>query len=438
MNIHFHKIGLVNHMGGGNLGDDATQTAVIQNIRTRWPNTEIVAFSMNPPDTQSRHGITSYPLRTETWVGRTADPSAPQSAPAKSTRLFGLLRAINRLVPRFLRIVIGELRFLAASYGRLRSLDVLIISGGGQLLDSWGGSWKFPYTIFKWVVLAKLSHVKCYFLNVGAGPLRCALSKWFVKRALFLADYSSFRDEQSRKLVQQIGFNGVTHVRPDNVYSLNTARLHGDPKQGTGVNVGIAPMGYCDPRRYWDKNQAVYDRLVQQLALFGSCLVQNDHRLTLFATDIVFDAQTLEDVHTALNNYKVDSAYIQHEPINGTEDLFRQMSSMDYIVTCRFHGVVFAHLMNIPVIALSHHHKVATLMSDLGLSEYCLDIHKCDSALLTSTFASLTNNRDDIKRRMAASAATFKKELSTQFDGLFPQEPYPALWEAASASRGVS
>jgi hypothetical protein len=39
----FRKIGLLNHMGGGNLGDDATQDAVIENIKRRWPEAVILA-----------------------------------------------------------------------------------------------------------------------------------------------------------------------------------------------------------------------------------------------------------------------------------------------------------------------------------------------------------------------------------------------------------
>ena len=56
------RIGLLDHAGGGNLGDDATQTAVIQNIKTRWPHAQIAAFSMNPADTEKRHGIPSYAI----------------------------------------------------------------------------------------------------------------------------------------------------------------------------------------------------------------------------------------------------------------------------------------------------------------------------------------------------------------------------------------
>jgi len=92
---------------------------------------------------------------------------------------------------------------------------------------------------------------------------------------------------------------------------------------------------------------------------------------------------------------------------------------VDYIVTCRFHGVVFAHLLNKPVLALSHHPKVTTLMNDLGLSKYCMDIRTFDPALLADTFASLVADTEEVKCRMAASLAKYRSRLMSQFDELF-------------------
>ena len=69
MNRVTKRIGLLDHVGGGNLGDDATLTAVTQNIKTRWPHAQIAGFSMNPTDTEKRHGIPSYAIRRTTLVG---------------------------------------------------------------------------------------------------------------------------------------------------------------------------------------------------------------------------------------------------------------------------------------------------------------------------------------------------------------------------------
>jgi polysaccharide pyruvyl transferase WcaK-like protein len=86
--------------------------------------------------------------------------------------------------------------------------------------------------------------------------------------------------------------------------------------------------------------------------------------------------------------------------------------------------VVFAQLLNKPVMALSHHPKVATLMADFGMSEYCLDIRKSDAELLTSTFARLVANQDEIRARMAAKVAESRQLLADQFDAMFLRQSH--------------
>ena len=110
------------------------------------------------------------------------------------------------------------------------------------------------------------------------------------------------------------------------------------------------------------------------------------------------------------------------EAIATVETLLSQMSTMDHVITCRFHGVIFAHLMNIPVIAPSHHPKVSTLMADLGLSEFCIDIDTFDVDLVTATFMRLVADSVAIKARMAERASFDKSALISQFDQLFAPE----------------
>jgi len=40
---------------------------------------------------------------------------------------------------------------------------------------------------------------------------------------------------------------------------------------------------------------------------------------------------------------------------------------MDYVVTYRFHGVIFAHLLNKPILAVARHPKAIELMAGLDL-----------------------------------------------------------------------
>jgi len=132
------RIGLLDHMGYGNLGDAAIQEVVIANIRKRLPNADIVGFSLVPDDTGMRHGIPCYPIQ---WLQPTADivgNGAPSRANLKA-RLKSALKS-NSLVRRWakplsdsVRAFVRELAFCVRSYHALKNLDVLVISGGGQI-----------------------------------------------------------------------------------------------------------------------------------------------------------------------------------------------------------------------------------------------------------------------------------------------------------------
>jgi polysaccharide pyruvyl transferase WcaK-like protein len=424
------KIGLLDHVGGGNLGDDATLDAVADNIKRRWPNAEIVAFSMNPDDTKTRHGIMSHPIQRKGWsIGykpSATDATLKETVKAlthKYRAVFYLLKATNAVV-RLPSEVFGELSFLVSSRRNIKSFDLLIISGGGQLTEK-GGPWGFPYTIFKWVVLARSAGVRCMFLNVGAGPLTIPLSKFFVKRALLAADYVSFRDNKSRALAHEIGFTGESRVCPDSVYGLEGATTSGNPPERRPQPiVGFAPMPYPDPDPHGykaEKDQIRYDEFIRKLAFFGSWLVGQSYPLTIFGTDFGVDPAAIKDFQKALLSYHgvPSSRYNVNHSARSALDLLATMSGMDYVVTCRFHGVVFAHLLNKPVLAIAHHPKVMDLMTDLELSSYCVDIRNFDPKLLAERFASMVTNAEEIKTCMAASLTRNRQRLKSQFDELF-------------------
>ena len=425
------KVGLLNHVGGGNLGDDATLEAVASNIKRRWPNVEIVGFSMNPGDTETRHGFMCYPIRRTGWsIGyKPAGTEAPLKETVKAlTRkyrpVFCLLKATNTIF-KLPSEVFHETLFLLSSRRKLKSFDLLIISGGGQLTEK-GGPWGFPYTIFKWVVLARSAGVGCMFLNVGAGPLTRPLGKFFVTRALLAADYVSLRDDKSQALVHKIGFTGESRVYPDSAYGLEVAATNGSPLEARAQSiVGFAPMSYPDRGEYpAEKDQIVYNDLIRKFAIFACWLFSQSYVVKIFGTDIGVDPPAIDDLQLALRGHHdiALSQYSVNHSVKSAHDLLATISGMDYVVTCRFHGVVFAHLVNKPVFAIAHHPKVRDLMTDLGLSNYCVDIRDFDLTLLMERFTSMIFNTREIKKCMAASLTRNKQRLRSQFDELFRPE----------------
>src|SRR5215470_405127 len=176
------KVGLVHHINGGNLGEDATLAALMENITTRWPDAEIVGLAMVRDD----------PPRALTWPFSHKPANNDSASLQQKTTLKDKVQSLlpnNSLGFKFLKAIYGAVRcpvaamlevlFLIRSLREIRSFDVVVLSAGDQFGESSGrhrlfrySSWKFPYTIFKWVLLARMAHARPILLNVSAGPLR--------------------------------------------------------------------------------------------------------------------------------------------------------------------------------------------------------------------------------------------------------------------------
>lgn len=428
------KIALLHHCGTGNLGDDATVTAVFEQIKSRWPTVSVVGLSLDPRDSEKRHGIPCFAIRQSVFpFEQEWSPASPAARRGRySDRLKATFRKVgplyratktikNVLIVRPIQFL-REIVFLGQSLILACDFDLIVICGGGQLLD-WGGPLAFPYTLFKWSLLAQCARVKCIFLNNGAGPLNATLSRWFIRRALAMADYVSLRDRASGELLRKIGFPGKIKVVTDSAWGLRLpdgiTRRRSRPKKERVI--GIAPMAYGDFSRHIIDDNPGYWRLIDSLAEFSAELLSRGHRIRLFSTDIWFDSQALADLEAAIrkNDPALAANRVVREPVANTGELLTALSRVDCYVTCRFHGVVFASLLNVPTIALAPHPKVTTLMGDMGLSEYCVDINTCDATDLTARFDCLVANRDDVKARVRRHVAHSQSLLESQFDHLF-------------------
>lgn len=432
-------IGILHHIGGGNLGDDATFDAVMDNIKTRWPDAAIVALSMNPQDTESRHGVPAYPLRRRVW---SISSSSTQPAASKRT-----LRSILKRIPvarwlvragytmtlRYPIEVARELVFLAQARRWMKDLDLLVIGGGGQMTER-DGAWAFPYTLWKWTSLAKSCRVPCVFLNIGVGPISRTWAKFFSRRALSIADYVSFRDTASQMLARKIGYSGPSYVFPDIAYSLNPPRVA--PQQTLHAARPIVGFSGVSPGEPADnphdaRVQASNEILIKSCAVLDS-LLSRGFSVRLFGTDIGVDGLANEGIVSLLRQSGT-VALPTICAVNSVSDLLNELSEMDYVITCRLHGIIFAHLLNKPVLAISSHPKTSTLMENLGMWRYCVDLKTFDPKDVIDRFTTLVGEKDVIKHVMSKRLAENQAKISAEFDALF-SENQTHTWRSASLS----
>ena len=126
---------------------------------------------------------------------------------------------------------------------------MLIIPGTGLLTDAYGLSGWGPYNLFKWSLIAKLRGCEVLFVSVGAGPIYSTLGRYFVKSALSMADFRSYRDDASMAYLKRIGFrtNG-DRVYPDLVFSLPEITI---PRDGEKTSRQTSCRSWVDGI-YWN------------------------------------------------------------------------------------------------------------------------------------------------------------------------------------------
>jgi polysaccharide pyruvyl transferase WcaK-like protein len=248
------------------------------------------------------------------------------------------------------------------------------------------------------------------------------MSRYLLKYALLLGDYRSFRDNNSRKLIESIGVLGENQVFPDLVQGLRiSSARQTTAREITRYVVGINPFPHLDPRFWPTPDTEGYHRYIMKLASFASWLIQNDYRVLLFPTQLRADPLVISDIGDVLiKKFRACSSEAKLVmPISGLDDLMKQISVMDLVVATRFHGIMLSFLMNKPVIGISNHPKMDSLMRDMGQGKYLLDIDYFDVETLKERFISLRSNSDLIKRNLQPIIEDYRRNLDIQYKNVF-------------------
>lgn len=373
------RIAIFGHFSEINLGNDSTLQALIYQIRQRLPEVELSCICSDPLATAKLFGI-----RATCMDGISSKLSRrPANAAAKVLRklIIGVPAEINRW---------------RQAQKALEGVDVVIVAGTGLLTDicglrNWG-----PYTLFKWSLLAKLRDSKLMFLSVGAGPLYRRSARWLVALALSFADFRSYRDETTKQYLRGIGVRtAADNVYPDLAFSLPSVYARqacAGPSSRRVVGLGL--MLYSDKQSASGSSEVIYKRYLDALLQFAEWLLAEGYNIRLLSGDKC-DQVTVEEFKERLNGrHPMWKDCILYEPLSSVDDLLRQLLLTDIVVATRFHNVLLALALHRPVISISFHQKCFSLMSDMGLSEYCHDIVQLRGDWLISQFRNLESKKD--------------------------------------------
>jgi polysaccharide pyruvyl transferase WcaK-like protein len=295
-----------------------------------------------------------------------------------------------------------------------------VVGGGGQLSDDFGGTWAFPYLVLKWTVMARVAGTRVLFVSVGAGPLDSRLARFFVKTALRLGAYRSFRDEGSRTVIASLGVSGSVHADPAWALRVEKARDVARPSAAALV-VGLNPFPYQDARYWPGGERARYEAYLDTLAGLGEALLARGHSVVLFPTQLRSDPRVIADLKARLAARGRPNlpGRLLERTVETVDDLVATLAPLDLVVSGRFHGILLAFLLGKPVVGLSYQSKIDELMRCAGQGAYVLSTTGLDTDTLIERVVALEGDRARISARLEDEARRCRLVLEKQFDALF-------------------
>lgn len=417
-------IAVLGHYGNRNLGDESIIAATLRGLRQAMPGVVPIAVSMDPADSARRHGVAAFPVRlgarspaVEDPSAKSAEPVPPVSGPTRTGLSPGrpggavtrLIRPIRGLARR-LRELARECAFLARVWRFARSADLVMVTGSNQFLDNFGGASGYPWTLFKWALMARLARTPVAFVSVGAGPLTGRMSRLLARAALGLAVYVSWRDGASRALVEGGRREWRGHVYPDLAFTL---RPDLGKRADTVGTIGINPMPVYDARYWPDADADRYAHYVAVMAETVARLRRDGRGVFLYAMQ-PGDERVIEDIVAALRETGAGDSVPTYAPAS-VEELFGVLQSADLLVPTRFHGTVLGLTCGRPVFSICYHRKTVDVMSAVGLPESLLPLDELDVDRLIDGVRRLTERVPAVYGLIDDAIDVRRRELDEQY-----------------------
>lgn len=408
--IQKKKIAFFGLFGVGNLGNEITLQTILSHARKYFPDAEFKCICSDVTDTSLRHELPAFPISIR----------FPRKSAAK-----WYMRSTNPVIRLLRQLLIGipmELLDWFRIFHILIGVNTLIFPGTGYLTDAYSNALGWPYDVFKWSLIARLLRRKVLFVSVGAGPIYHPLSKWLIKSALSLAHYRSFRDTSTLTCLRTIGFSTDNDaVYPDLVFNLDQVvlprpRVYTRPRPVIGIGL------MDDPGRYSAEtpSNATHLSYLHALGALVHWLLIRDYDVRLLVGDVYDIPVTRFFTESLTHNGSIGTrGRLFNEPAASADQLLSQVASTDLVVATRFHNVLLSLLLEKPVIGITFHHKIVSLMTQMGLAEYCLDINTLDVQRLIQQFCELKHDADRVKSVIRQKTKECRQALDQQYAAIF-------------------
>jgi polysaccharide pyruvyl transferase WcaK-like protein len=389
------RVGLFGLLGSGNTGNDVSMESILGYLRASHPEATIDAMCGGPETLKARYGVDAIPVL---WYLQRE-------------------RSGGRATTAFLKTV-GKALDVFRTAAWVRGHDVVIVPGAGALEATLPvRAFGFPYSMFLLCASGKLFGTKVALVSVGANMIQKRSTRSLLNAAARLAYYRSYRDTLSLEAMRERGIDtAADRVYPDLAFAA--------PVPPTVVSdartVGVGVMDYYGGNDDRGHSQDIHLSYLENMKAFSRWLLDSGHNVRLFGGDSKFDDDVALEILADLRAYRpdLDPARAQVVSAGSFGELMQQISTVSSVVATRYHNVVCALKLSKPTIALGYSEKFTSIMSDMGLAEFCQSARDMDVDQLIAQFQRLEQRSADLQQEMADRNAVISRLIDEQFTRL--------------------
>lgn len=361
---------------GVNTGDDAIQQVIISKLREMSPGSEITVTTQRPAETEAAFNVKALGVSPLT-------------------------------VPEMFR--------------EIRKSDVVIIGGGTMIQDRLGISWRrgmITYTSLL-VTLAKLNRKPTILLAVGVDPLVSRRGRFLTKHIIGKADLFVVRDDESKSLLRKIG------IMKDSVIVGSDAAFLLEPCDAQHADKILGRMGIIKGEKPLVA-VSVVDEIWEQEKHKQSIAQACDYLIEIYDAQLLFvatDYRSSEDLNTIDQVIKQmrfgnEGVHILDTECNPSEVL-GIIGRADLALGMRMHFLIFAAMMNVPIISISRAAKVDSFLNSLGM-EAAGTVEDVSAQKLMSSIDRAFQESDAIKESMRVGIENLQARANATFEHLKP------------------
>lgn len=264
-----------------------------------------------------------------------------------------------------------------------------IYTTAGILFDQkiWNPFYNFVMVYTPLLLWAKFKNPKVNIIgyNVGITSGSKIIGKYLLKKCIQLHDRIYLREEKDAVLLERFQYKGELFFSTDNVFGYGKPQMSPNHKYNK-IYINLTLYGVKD-RKYF----------TQEITKFV-CRIKKEYEVCFFQTS----KRDLEIAREVCEKAHLREECICYLSLMGYRKIENLLSECDIFIGMRMHSLIFALKGGCPVIAISYSPKAASMMQDMHLEEFLIDMDDLSEKVLLSKVAAVSKQKESILPQMYA------------------------------------